>query len=133
MIQVFQPSLGKDELEAVREVFESNWLGRGRRVAEFERQFAGHRGVAPESMIATTCASEGLFTAAEVLGWAPGDEVVVPSISFDDLIAGRPAERSEEHTSELQSRPHLVCRLLLGKKNRSTRQSCSAESSLLLN
>src|SRR5690554_7240828 len=27
-----------------------------------------------------------------------------------------PAERSEEHTSELQSRPHLVCRLLLEKK-----------------
>src|SRR3989442_2549531 len=26
------------------------------------------------------------------------------------------AERSEEHTSELQSRPHLVCRLLLEKK-----------------
>src|SRR5690554_7544251 len=25
--------------------------------------------------------------------------------------------RSEEHTSELQSRPHLVCRLLLDKKN----------------
>src|SRR3989442_4110446 len=24
--------------------------------------------------------------------------------------------RSEEHTSELQSRPHLVCRLLLAKK-----------------
>src|SRR5215510_16266770 len=29
-------------------------------------------------------------------------------------IAGR---RSEEHTSELQSRGHLVCRLLLEKKN----------------
>src|SRR5207253_9746457 len=27
--------------------------------------------------------------------------------------------RSEEHTSELQSRGHLVCRLLLEKKNRS--------------
>src|SRR5690554_7265612 len=27
-------------------------------------------------------------------------------------------ERSEEHTSELQSRPHLVCRLLLEKKNK---------------
>src|SRR3989442_7383455 len=26
------------------------------------------------------------------------------------------ARRSEEHTSELQSRPHLVCRLLLEKK-----------------
>src|SRR5439155_11008442 len=29
----------------------------------------------------------------------------------------RPAPRSEEHTSELQSRGHLVCRLLLEKKN----------------
>src|SRR5690554_7045525 len=29
-----------------------------------------------------------------------------------------PEMRSEEHTSELQSRPHLVCRLLLEKKNR---------------
>src|SRR3712207_8162772 len=28
------------------------------------------------------------------------------------------AERSEEHTSELQSRQYLVCRLLLEKKNR---------------
>src|SRR6266498_4466755 len=27
-----------------------------------------------------------------------------------------PCRRSEEHTSELQSRPHLVCRLLLEKK-----------------
>src|SRR3989442_8105614 len=29
-------------------------------------------------------------------------------------------ERSEEHTSELQSRPHLVCRLLLEKKKQIT-------------
>src|SRR3712207_6981844 len=28
-----------------------------------------------------------------------------------------PYSRSEEHTSELQSRPYLVCRLLLEKKN----------------
>src|SRR5690554_7342138 len=27
-------------------------------------------------------------------------------------------KRSEEHTSELQSRPHLVCRLLLEKKKK---------------
>src|SRR3989442_10041719 len=35
--------------------------------------------------------------------------------------AGLHAVRSEEHTSELQSRPHLVCRLLLEKKK--TKQS----------
>src|SRR2546422_7706194 len=39
-------------------------------------------------------------------------------------VAGGPIgslrARSEEHTSELQSRLHLVCRLLLEKKNRHT-------------
>src|SRR3989442_10562798 len=33
--------------------------------------------------------------------------------------------RSEEHTSELQSRPHLVCRLLLEKKKTTTRAALS--------
>src|SRR5258707_7442671 len=32
-----------------------------------------------------------------------------------------PADRSEEHTSELQSRQYLVCRLLLGKKRTASR------------
>src|SRR3989442_9936536 len=36
------------------------------------------------------------------------------------LAPRRHAGRSEEHTSELQSRPHLVCRLLLEKKTKST-------------
>src|SRR3989442_7434819 len=37
---------------------------------------------------------------------------------YERARRGRAAElvRSEEHTSELQSRPHLVCRLLLEKK-----------------
>src|SRR2546427_5605931 len=33
------------------------------------------------------------------------------------------ANRSEEHTSELQSQSNLVCRLLLEKKNKETRPS----------
>src|SRR3712207_8055605 len=39
--------------------------------------------------------------------------------------ASRPCRRSEEHTSELQSRQYLVCRLLLEKKtNHLTLSSC---------
>src|SRR5205809_1879419 len=51
------------------------------------------------------------------------DEVVVPIV----LEVGTPTQtvevtaRSEEHTSELQSRLHLVCRLLLEKKKRNWR------------
>src|SRR2546429_1727472 len=37
------------------------------------------------------------------------------------------AERSEEHTSELQSRLHLVCRLLLDKKNPDHHRGLQAE------
>src|SRR5438445_1799574 len=40
-------------------------------------------------------------------------------ICFDlRLLASGPAARSEEHTSELQSRQYLVCRLLLEKKKK---------------
>src|SRR5258708_30614358 len=35
-------------------------------------------------------------------------------------VNGRNSDRSEEHTSELQSPDHLVCRLLLEKKKKST-------------
>src|SRR3989442_7318180 len=39
-----------------------------------------------------------------------------------DRIAMLYEGRSEEHTSELQSRPHLVCRLLLEKKKENSRE-----------
>src|SRR3989442_11010980 len=44
-----------------------------------------------------------------------------PAATLQQLHLGRGgagAARSEEHTSELQSRPHLVCRLLLEKKKK---------------
>src|SRR5436305_3425865 len=50
--------------------------------------------------------------------------------SYGDITATAPVgERSEEHTSELQSRPHLVCRLLLEKNNREDRKSTRLNSS----
>src|SRR5436305_11191382 len=39
----------------------------------------------------------------------------------------RSSSRSEEHTSELQSRPHLVCRLLLEKKKTKNMQKLACE------
>src|SRR3989442_7483646 len=43
--------------------------------------------------------------------------VVLVEIGTSVDLGGRRIIRSEEHTSELQSRPHLVCRLLLANKN----------------
>src|SRR5437660_4492526 len=50
-------------------------------------------------------------TAKFVLGIGDGQPLVQAVANTEDEL------RSEEHTSELQSRGHLVCRLLLEKKN----------------
>src|SRR3712207_8094030 len=46
-----------------------------------------------------------------------GARVVEPTYGLGSVIA---VERSEEHTSELQSRQYLVCRLLLEKNKHTT-------------
>src|SRR5690625_5571592 len=64
----------------------------------------------------------------EVVGWvteepdAPGRAATAAWARW--LIAARlaPTARSEEHTSELQSRGHLVCRLLLEKKKKTKKR-----------
>src|ERR1039458_10413826 len=43
------------------------------------------------------------------------DQDIVPHLALDYRAAKAPVFRSEEHTSELQSLRHLVCRLLLEK------------------
>src|SRR5205809_2767771 len=51
--------------------------------------------------------------------------------SLGDTVAARIEARSEEHTSELQSRLHLVCRLLLEKKkNKKTYHNKDIQSKL---
>src|SRR3712207_6851013 len=70
-----------------------------------------------------------LFRSAPLLaitvGCAPGRSRITSSHRTGRPVAkstGMPtACRSEEHTSELQSRQYLVCRLLLEKKNHNSR------------
>src|SRR5438045_6820022 len=55
-----------------------------------------------------------------VAGQQRGRRAVVldPAFLHDDDALAQPLDRSEEHTSELQSLRHLVCRLLLEKEKR---------------
>src|SRR3989449_6093063 len=62
--------------------------------------------------------SDGGVRAEVAVGGVP--RVLRPAQARDQHILGqlRLWQRSEEHTSELQSRLHLVCRLLLEKKKK---------------
>jgi dTDP-4-amino-4,6-dideoxygalactose transaminase len=84
MINVFQPTLGKEELEAIGKVFESNWIGKGRQVAQFEEEFGKFQGIdfKNNNMITTTCATEALFSVVELLDLKNSDEVIMPSVGF---------------------------------------------------
>jgi aminotransferase len=82
LINVFQPSLGAEELEAVRRVFESSWPGKGVVTDRFEAAFARHLGTDRALVRSANSCTEGLFTAMPLLGIGPGDEVVLPTVSF---------------------------------------------------
>src|SRR5437870_5751022 len=61
-----------------------------------------------------------LYTVAETTHpiHASGGMTIIPDYNLENAPAPKVIViRSEEHTSELQSRGHLVCRLLLEKKN----------------
>ena len=82
MISIFQPSLGNEELEAVKEVFDSNWIGKGPKTSEFENQLANKIGCSVDNVLTTNCCTEGVFQILDYLGIGKGDEVIIPSISF---------------------------------------------------
>src|SRR3712207_8748269 len=63
---------------------------------------------APEGLLDAVYEAFGYDAKILLERWVDGTEVSVPILE--------PAGRSEEHTSELQSRQYLACRLLLEKK-----------------
>jgi dTDP-4-amino-4,6-dideoxygalactose transaminase len=75
-----RPYLAGTESTAVAEVIASGWLSQGPRVRAFEEAFAARVG-APDAVATTSCTT-ALALALYVSGVGPGDEVIVPSLSF---------------------------------------------------
>src|SRR5207244_8306447 len=61
----------------------------------------------------------GLLGSATIRSF-PAEPALPSTMSSPWSVSGGSLLRSEEHTSELQSPDHLVCRLLLEKKNKCT-------------
>jgi dTDP-4-amino-4,6-dideoxygalactose transaminase len=80
VIPVMQPWLDEREAEAASEAVLSGWVAQGPRVAAFETAFAGFIGAS--HAVAVSSCTTALHLGLLLLGVGPGDDVVVPSLSF---------------------------------------------------
>src|SRR3712207_7806027 len=103
------------------------------------RTLKGFRDYLPQQMIAKEQLLEKARRVYRSYGFAPID---TPALEYAEILLGKGGEesdkiiyrftdhggrdRSEEHTSELQSRQYLVCRLLLEKKKKTYKQNVLA-------
>ena len=71
---------GLEEEEAVRKVIRSRWLSMGEETQGFEKDFAAFIGA--RHTLAVTNATAALHLACLAVGVGPGDEVIVPSLTF---------------------------------------------------
>lgn len=79
-IPIAAPSIGEEELAAVREPLLDGWMTQGPRVAAFERAFAARHRVT--HALATTSCTTALHLGLAAAGVGPGDEVVVPAFTW---------------------------------------------------
>src|SRR5690606_12365209 len=87
-------------------------------LTEIERQVPGDAVLASNtSSIPLTQLAEALERPSQFIGLHFFNPVPASKLIEVVVHDGVAAERSEEHTSELQSRENLVCRLMLVKKN----------------
>jgi perosamine synthetase len=80
-LPVMEPSLGGNELKYVSDCIASNWISsQGEYVKHFEQAFCDY--LAVDFALSTTSGTTALHLALVALGIGPGDEVIVPDLTF---------------------------------------------------
>ncbi|MFI5263468.1 MAG: DegT/DnrJ/EryC1/StrS family aminotransferase, partial [Candidatus Kapaibacterium sp.] len=74
------PLIEEEEIEEVLKTLRSGWIGKGPKTLQFEMDFAAY--AHSEYAIALSSCTAALHLALIVLGIGPGDEVIVPAMTF---------------------------------------------------
>lgn len=75
-----RPDVGEDEIAEVVDTLRSGWLTTGPKTHAFETEFAA--AVGARHAIAVSSCTDGMLVALTALGIGPGDEVIVPTMTF---------------------------------------------------
>jgi dTDP-4-amino-4,6-dideoxygalactose transaminase len=74
------PLIGEEEISEVADSLRSGWVTTGPKVKRFEQDFAGYVGT--KHAVAVSSCTAALHTSLASLGIGPGDEVIVPTLTF---------------------------------------------------
>ncbi len=78
-IPAYEPDIGDEELELIKDVIRSNWLSEGKYVREFEKQLSTV--CQRKYALAFNNCTAALITGMKSLGIGPGDDVIVQSLA----------------------------------------------------
>ena len=84
-IRLFKPSLGEEELQAIKEAFDRSWIGLGPNVNKFEELWANFVGA--KVAIGLNSATAALHLALMVFKFPEGKKVMVPSLTFSSTAS----------------------------------------------
>lgn len=79
-IQMFSNSMGDEELEAIKPIFKSKWIGFGNEVKLFENELG--QKIGSLRLLAVNSCTNALFMSMKILDITSDDEVIIPSINF---------------------------------------------------
>jgi len=83
-IPVHRPFFGREEAEAVARIMEDRWVGKGAVTTAFEHKVAEFLGV--RELIAVDSGTAALHLALSSMELGPGDEVIVPALTFPSPV-----------------------------------------------
>lgn len=81
-VPLFKLNYDEREIKAVLDVLDTGWLTMGEKTREFETKFAKYLGGSETQCLAVTNGTAALHLALLALGVGPGDEVIVPALTF---------------------------------------------------
>tara|TARA_B100001741_G_C16515342_1_gene581930 strand:- start:225 stop:1367 length:1143 start_codon:yes stop_codon:yes gene_type:complete len=116
MINIFQPKITEESLELVKKVFESNWLGRGSLVSEFELELSKYLSIPKSQLTTMSCCSDAIFAIIKLLSQIDNRKtIIIPSISFPAIGSSIKASNCNLKIVDVDAKTGNICLDALSK------------------